>query len=100
MNLKRGLWLTLVDEAGEETPLACDVEERRPGSWRLEAMVPAQVYPVCFVEARLRLDGQFLGRLRFEEPIVTVTHEPMDLSLEHPVSEERLAEAERSAKRS
>ena len=95
MRLKRGLWLSLVDEAGEETPVACDVSERRPGAWRLVAMVPWQVYPVRFVAARLRLDGVFLGMMRFTEPIITVTHEPLDLSLDFPLDEGRLSEAGR-----
>lgn len=86
MPLKQGLWLTLLDEAQEATPVACEVVERRPDQLVLEAMVPPQVYPVTFVEARLRLDGEHLGKLRFPEPIVTVTHEPMDLRLEFPVS--------------
>ena len=64
MPLKRGLWLTLLDEAGEATPVACDVIRRSPGCWTLEAMIPPQVYPVRFVSARLRLDGQHLGTLR------------------------------------
>lgn len=93
MRLKRGLWLTLIDEAGEATPVACDVEDRLPGRWILDAMVPPQVYPVTFVAAELRLDGAHLGRMRFPEPIVTVTHEPMDVHLEFPVHESRLAEA-------
>jgi hypothetical protein len=85
MLLKRGLWLTLMDEAGEATPVACTVDERREGCWVLEAMVPPQVYPVAFVSARLRLDGHHLGALPFPEPIVTVTHQPLDLRLEFPV---------------
>jgi hypothetical protein len=93
MRLKRGLWLTLIDEAGEATPVACDVEERRAELWVLEALIPPQVYPVCFVAAELRLDGFHLGRLRFTAPIVTVTHEPREMRLEFPVSEHRLAEA-------
>lgn len=91
MQLKRGLWLTLLDEADEALPVACDVVERRKGCWVLEAMIPPQVYPVQFVAARLRLDGTFLGLLRFSEAVTTVTHEPMDLRLEFPVEESRLA---------
>ena len=90
MPLKRGLWLTLLDEAEEATPVACEVVERSDAALVLEAMVPPQVYPVTFVEARLRLDGEYLGKLRFPEPIVTVTHEPLDLHLEFPVSPERM----------
>lgn len=94
MRLKRGLWLTLLDEAGEETPVASDIAERRPGVWRLEAMVPWQVYPVQFVAARLRLDGHFLGRMNFPSPIVTETHKPLEITLEFPVDEQRLAQIE------
>lgn len=94
MPLKRGLWLSLVDDAGESTPVACDVAERRSGAWVLEAMVPWQVYPVTFTEARLRLDGNFLGLLKLDPPITTVTHEPLDLTLDFPIDEERLAQAE------
>lgn len=90
MTLKRGLWLTLLDEAGEATPVACDVVERRDGIWILDALVPPQVYPVEFHAARLRLDGQHLGHLTFPQPRTTVTHEPMDLRLEFPVDESRL----------
>lgn len=96
MRLKRGLWLTLIDEAGEATPVACDVEARREHEWVLEALVPPQVYPVQFVAAELRLDGQHLGRLRFPQPLVTVTHEPMDVRLDFPVSSAQLATASRS----
>ncbi len=85
MPLKRGLWLTLLDEAQEATPVACDLVERREELVVLEAMVPPQVYPVTFLEAQLRLDGEHLGKLRFPEPIVTVTHEPLDLRLEFPI---------------
>jgi hypothetical protein len=95
MYLKRGLWLTLLDEAGEATPVACDVDERAGGNWVLQALIPPQVYPVRFVAAQLRLDGHHLGRLQLPHPIVTVTHEPMDLRLEFPVSPERLAAAGR-----
>jgi len=91
MPLKRGLWLSLVDEAGEATPVACSIEERRPGIWVLEAMVPPQVYPVHFVSALLRLDGQHLGRLRFPQPVTTVTHEPLELRLEFPIDDARVA---------
>lgn len=96
MPLKRGLWLSLVDEAGEATPVACTVEERRNGVWVLEAMVPLQVYPVQFVSARLRLDGHHLGFLKFKEPVVAVPHEPMELRLEFPIDPERLAAAQGS----
>jgi hypothetical protein len=91
MPLKRGLWLSLLDEAGEATPVACEVEERRADAWVLEAMVPPQVYPVTFVAAQLRLHGQHLGRMRLGEPITTVTHEPLDLRLEFPIDADRLA---------
>ncbi|HTE16782.1 MAG TPA: hypothetical protein VK689_00200 [Armatimonadota bacterium] len=89
MALKSGLWLTFVDEAGEATPAECKIVEREPGRWVLDAVIPPQVYPVTFVSARLRLDGDFLGMLRFPEPITTVTHEPKDLRLEFPVNEEK-----------
>jgi hypothetical protein len=88
--LKRGLWLTLVDEGDEALPVACDVAERRDDRWILEALVPPQVYPVNFVAAQLRLDGQHLGQIRFAEPLVTVTHEPLDLRLEFPVDASKL----------
>jgi hypothetical protein len=88
MPLKRGLWLSLIDEGGEAFPVACSVEERRPGAWVLEAMIPPQVYPVHFVSAKLRLDGRHLGQIRFPEPVATVTHEPLELRLEFPVGEE------------
>ncbi|HEU4754848.1 MAG TPA: hypothetical protein VFU47_17195 [Armatimonadota bacterium] len=91
MQLKRGLWLTMLDEAGEATPVACNVEERRPGLWILEALIPPQVYPVRFEAAQLRLDGHHLGRLQLPQPIVTVTHQPLELRLEFPVNEERVA---------
>lgn len=91
MPLKRGLWLTLFDEGEEATPVACDVVERGADRIVLEALVPPQVYPVTFTEARLRLDGEHLGKLRFPEPIVTVTHEPMDLRLEFPLQAEVVA---------
>lgn len=93
--LKRGLWLTLLDDAHEATPVACEVVERRADLLVLEAMVPPQVYPVTFVEAQLRLDGEHLGKLRLPEAIITVTHEPLDLRLEFPVRTEVL---ERSGK--
>jgi hypothetical protein len=85
MRLKQGLWLTLVDEAGEETPVACEVTERRPGRLRLLALVPWQVYPVRFVAARLRLDGSFLGRMQ-------LPHQPLELTLDFPIDEQRQAE--------
>ncbi|MGV3720053.1 MAG: hypothetical protein ACO1SX_04005 [Actinomycetota bacterium] len=90
MPLKRGLWLTLIDDAGESYPVACDVSERRPDLWVLDAMIPPQVYPVCFVAARLRLDGNFLGMLRFAEPFETVTHQPRDVRIEFPIDARRL----------
>lgn len=93
MTLKRGLWLTLLDEAGEATPVACDVVEKRPDVWILDALVPPQVYPVAFYSARLRLDGHHLGQLQFREPKVTVTHEPMDLRIEFPVDAQRFTQA-------
>ena len=96
MQLKQGLWLNLLDETGEATPVACDVTERRPGLWVLEALVPPQVYPVTFTSARLRLDGHHLGLLRFPEPMTTTTHQPMDVRLEFPVNEEQLAAARRA----
>jgi hypothetical protein len=96
MTLKRGLWLSLLDEAGEATPVACEVEERRADAWVLQAMVPPQVYPVRFVSAQLRLDGEHLGLLRFKEPITTVTHEPLDLRLDFPVDQQRAAQLHRS----
>lgn len=86
--LKQGLWLTLLDEGDEATPVACDVVERSGGRLVLEALIPPQVYPVTFREARLRLDGHFLGHVRFKEPIVTETHQPMDLRLEFPLEPE------------
>lgn len=92
MTLKRGLWLTLLDESGEATPVACDVVEKRAGMWVLDALVPPQVYPVAFYSARLRLDGQHLGHLQFREPRVTITHQPMDLRLEFPVDESRVTQ--------
>jgi hypothetical protein len=95
MPLKRGLWLTLTDDAGEATPVACEIAEQREGLWVLEALVPAQVYPVTFCSARLRLDGHHLGLTQFETPIVTVTHQPLDLRLEFPIDAQRLAEAKR-----
>lgn len=91
MPLKRGLWLTLIDDADEAYPVACDVSERRSDVWVLEAMVPPQVYPVRFVAARLRLDGNFLGMLRLPEPFVTETHQPMDFRLEFPIDQRRLS---------
>lgn len=91
MRLTRGLWLTLIDEAEEALPVACEVAGRGEGEWLLEATVPPQVYPVTFVAAELRLDGHFLGRLRLEQPVTTVTHEPLDLRLRFPVPAERLA---------
>jgi len=90
MPLKRGLWLTLIDDADEAYPVACELSERRPELWVLEAMVPPQVYPVCFVAARLRLDGNFLGLVRLPKPVVTVTHQPMDFRLEFPIDARRL----------
>jgi len=87
MQLKRGLWLTLFDEAGEATPVACDVDEQRPGLWILEALVPPATYPVTFVSARLRLDGYHLGLLRFAQPILTATHEAKEVRLEFPINE-------------
>lgn len=90
MALKRGLWLTLLDDGEEATPVACEVVERRPDMLILEALVPPQVYPVTFVGARLRMDGEHLGKLSFPDPIVTVTHEPLDLRLEFPVNTELL----------
>jgi hypothetical protein len=95
MPLKRGLWLTLLDEADEATPVACDIAERRSDVWVLEALVPPQVYPVKFLSARLRLDGHFLGMLRFPQPVITVTHEPLDLRLEFPVDPSRLPDDSR-----
>src|SRR3954463_10478405 len=99
MPLKRGLWLTLLDEAGEATPVACEVVEQRPGCWKLEAMIPPQVYPVTFVAARLRLDGHHLGATRFPEPIVTVTLKPKDIEIEFPVDDRRLTESARAVQR-
>ena len=93
MPFKRGLWLSLLDETGEETPMACEVVEQRLGMWILDAMVPPQVYPVTYVHAQLRLDGSHLGRIRLPEPLTTVTHEPKDLYLEFPLDDRRLAEA-------
>jgi hypothetical protein len=90
MPLKRGLWLTLIDDAGESYPVACDVTDRRTDLWILETMIPPQVYPVCFVAARLRLDGNFLGMLRFPEPFETVTHQPRDVRIEFPIDARRL----------
>lgn len=90
MPLKRGLWLTLIDDADESYPVACELSEQRPDLWVLEAMVPPQVYPVCFVAARLRLDGNFLGLVRLPEPVVTVTHQPLDFRLEFPIDARRL----------
>ncbi|MCC2670700.1 MAG: hypothetical protein K0Q72_3171 [Armatimonadetes bacterium] len=90
MPLKRGLWLTLIDDADEAYPVACDITDQQQDLWRLEAMVPPQVYPVRFVSARLRLDGNHLGMLRLPEPVVTVTHQPMDLSLDFPIDQRRL----------
>jgi hypothetical protein len=92
MQLKQGLWLTLVDEAGEATPVACDVASRSDGHWVLEALVPPQVYPVTFLKAQLRLDGCHLGQIQFSTPITTVTHEPLDVRLDFPV-DEKLVEA-------
>lgn len=91
MPLKRGLWLTLIDDAGESYPVACDVTERRAHSWILETLIPPQVYPVCFVAAHLRLDGDFLGLLQFTQPFQTVTHQPLDIRLDFPVEPHRLA---------
>lgn len=85
--------MSLVDEAGEATPVACDVAERRPGVWMLEALIPPQVYPVTYVSAQLRLHGHHLGRMELAFPIVTRTHEPMDLTLAFPVTPERLSAA-------
>jgi hypothetical protein len=93
MPFKRGLWLTLLDEAGEATPIACEVDERRPGTWVLEAMVPPQVYPVTFVAAELVMNSQHIGLLRLPEPVTTVTHQPLELRLEFPVKEDLLARA-------
>ena len=90
MPLKRGLWLTLIDDADEAYPVACDVAERREGAWILETMIPPQVYPVRFVAARLRLDGNFLGLLRLPDPLQTVTHQPLDVRLEFPIDPRRL----------
>lgn len=90
MPLKRGLWLTLIDDADEAYPVACEVTEQRPDLWVLEAMVPPQVYPVCFVAARLRLDGNFLGMVRLPQPVVTVTHQELDFRLEFPIDARRL----------
>ena len=91
MPLKHGLWLTLLDEAEEAFPVACDIVEQRPGLWILETLVPPQVYPVRFVAARLRLDGNFLGMFRFPEAITTVTHQPLDIRLEFPLDEARVS---------
>jgi hypothetical protein len=85
MPLKQGLWLTLLDEGEEATPVPCVIVDRSAERLVLEALIPPQVYPVKFVEARLRLDGHFLGKLRLTEPIVTVTHELLDLRLEFPL---------------
>jgi hypothetical protein len=87
MALKQGLWLTLLDQAGEATPVACRVAERRPGLWTLDARVPPQWYPVTFVAAQLRLDGRHLGMLRFPEPITLDAHRQNDLHLDFPVDE-------------
>lgn len=95
MLFKRGLWLILMDEAGEATPVACEVAQRCGGRWRLAAIVPPQVYPVTFVAARLRLDGHHLGFLRFPAPITTRTHEPLDLDVDFPINEDQLAQATR-----
>jgi hypothetical protein len=92
MPLKRGLWLSLLDEAGEATPIACEVIDRQPGRWTLDVLVPPQVYPVTFVSARLRMDGDFLGFTNLPEPVTTVTHRPLSLRLEFPIDEQRLAE--------
>ncbi|MFN3653174.1 MAG: hypothetical protein ACK47B_26635 [Armatimonadota bacterium] len=97
MSLKRGLWLSLIDEGGEATLVACDVLERNDSHWRLEALVPPQVYPVTFVAARLRLDGHFLGLIRLPEPQTTVTHEPMFLTIDFPVDPTRFAALERAS---
>lgn len=91
MPFKRGLWLVLEDHAGETIPIAADVTERRPGLWVLEGMAPPQVYPTSFVAAHLRLDGEHLARLVFERPLVSVTHQPLDIRLEFPIREELLA---------
>jgi hypothetical protein len=91
MPLKRGLWLTLIDDADEAYPVACDVTERHDDRWVLETMVPPQVYPVRFVAARLRLDGNHLGIYRFPSPLVTVTHQPMDVRIEFPIERQRLS---------
>ena len=99
MQLKHGLWLTLVDEGEEATPVACDVTERRPGCWVLDAMVPPQVYPVRFVAAQLRLDGQFLGMVRLPQSVTTVTHQPLDFRIEFPVDESRLEMAKAGSAR-
>jgi hypothetical protein len=85
MRFQRGLWLSLIDTAGEETPVAGEVSERRDGLWILEAMIPPQVYPVTFVAAVLRLEGRHLGRAELQQPITTVTHEPLDIRIEIPV---------------
>lgn len=95
MPLKKGLWLSLLDESGEATSVSCEVAARRVGCWTLEALVPPQVYPVAFYAARLRLDGHHLGHLDFTDPIVTVTHEPLELRLEFPVDDVRAAAARR-----
>jgi hypothetical protein len=95
MLFKRGLWLILLDQAGEATPVACEVTRRNCGTWHLETTVPPQVYPVTFVAARLRLDGHHLGLLRLSPAITTRTHEPLDLELEFPVNEAQLAQATR-----
>ena len=87
MALKSGLWLTYMDETGEATPAECKIVEQHPERWVLDAVIAPQVYPVTFVAARLRLDGEFLGSLRFAEPITTVTHQPKELRLEFPVNE-------------
>ena len=99
MSFKRGLWLSLLDEAGEATPIACEVEERRTGRWVLEAIVPPQVYPVTFVAAELVLNSQHIGMHRLPAPVTTVTHEPLELRIEFPVKEELLQRAEAAGKR-
>ena len=98
MPLKRGLWLSLLDEAGEATPVACDVIERKPDRWVLEALVPPQVYPVTFVAARVRLDGEYLGQARLPQPITTVTHQPAEVTIEFPIDRSRPIPERRPAK--
>ncbi len=75
--------MSLIEETGEELPVAVDLVERTDEIIRLDAMVPPRPYPALYEGAILRQEGETLALKRFpkHEHVRVAAHEFITLPL-------------------